>query len=279
MKEKTNPSYNQNCDASFYVSDCFGLDTHNNIQLTKEEDSSKTDFLVNYKLRTFSKTQPQLPPKELHNSSGVVVSLLLSFFLIVFSLKKTPYYFKENFSLLFTDSNLERQQTFKEIFTTYCLYSISLLLISILAFEKITLLQGNNSSSSFGKILTFWAILILFFCAKSILYRLYAYSLNLNKEFKQWMRISSVMMNTFGILVMFPVCVVIYSNSYHNIIINISLIVFLLVQLFLILVVVIHFILKNSDYLYLFVYLCAIELLPYIFIGVLFLNLYKIDFI
>ena len=277
MKQKTNQSYNTNLDPTFYVSDCFGTNTPNNEYATIT-GNNKSDYLVNYQLYSLPKTQPQLPPTELHNSTGVVAMLLCALFLIIFSLKQVPSYFKENFTFLLTDSNLDKQHSFREVFSSSCLYTISLLLLSILSFEKLSLIY-TTTDSPLSKIIAFWVILILFFCLKAVIYKLYAYCLHLENELKQWSRISSVLMNTFTILVFFPVCIVIYSNMYHTIIINISLIVFLLVQLFLIIVVVTHFISKKSDYLYLFVYLCTVEILPYIFIGIVFLNLYKIDFI
>lgn len=276
MKQKREQNYIFKEDQTFYVNDCLNF-SQSNINIVEKSKENK-DYLTNYQLYSLTKTQPLLPPTELHSSTGVVVLLLCTFFLIVFALKKAPTYFKDNFSLIFTDSSLDKQLTFGELLSSNCLYVASLCLLSILCFEKISL-QNTVNTQPFITISIFTVVLLIFYFLKTTIYHLYAYSLNLKKEYKQWMKISLATTNAFGIIAFLPICILVYSNIYHNIIINFLLIVFLLVQLFLILTVLIHFIRKNSDYLYLFVYFCTIELLPYIVLGILFLNLYKIDFI
>lgn len=260
---------------TFYLTDCFGYSS-TEVKILEDDYS----FLTYNKLHSLPKVDIELPPVELHNSQGVVSLLLLCFFVLVFALQKAPYLFQRKFGVILSESNLDKQMTVREIFSSYCLYGIALLMLSLLIFEYFSFKhQVADGFSSFLKILLFWATLILFFIFKHFLYYIYASILNVKKEFQQWYKVSVIFISNFGILAFIPVCVLVYSNLYHQFIIYTLLCLFLAIQLALIVRAFVYFISKSYDFLYLFVYFCALEIIPYIFVGFLLFYLYNFDFL
>lgn len=220
-------------------------------------------------------------PLELHNSQGILYLLLISFFMFTYSLKRGSSYFKDNLSLLFTNSKLNKQNTSKDILGSLALFFIAALMFAIVCYEAMEQYYKGSlpEKEPFATVVIFVLCVSLFMFFKSIAYRLYGYVFNLEKEMKMWNRVSLVLLNLFGVICFIPVMILVFSNLWHNIIIGFVLVFFLLVQLFLFFKLIIFFISKKYDFLYLIVYLCTVELIPYVFLGIGLMNLYKIDVI
>src|SRR5690606_2489510 len=97
------------------------------------------------------------------------------------------------------------------------------------------------------------------------------------KRMGVWRRTYIIGIEILGMLYFIPTLLLIYSNYYHLQIIIFMLILFLIVQLILFYQIIVFFIREKFNFLYLIAYLCTFEILPYIFLMIGLVYLYRID--
>ena len=221
-------------------------------------------------------------PVKLDRSDGVFALLVISFLLLAHVYNGGLAFFKENITLVFSATkteSLETQTTSKETVYSFFLVFLAVLLISISVYEGLDrfypLLEGDKRP--FVTIGLFVLLILLFVVAKMMINRFIGYVFDFGKQVDAWNRSYLVLFSIFGLLCFLPTLMLVYSSYWHSIIIGFVLVLFLIVQIILLLKVIVFFIGQKFNLLYLIAYLCTIEILPYIFLGIGLVHLYNTD--
>lgn len=221
-------------------------------------------------------------PVKLDRSDGVFALLVISFLLLAHVYNGGLTFFKENITLVFSATkteSLETQTTSKETVYSFFLVFLAVLLISISVYEGLDrfypLLEGDKRP--FVTIGLFVLLILLFVVAKMMINRFIGYVFDFGKQVDAWNRSYLVLFSILGLLCFLPTLMLVYSSYWHSIIIGFVLVLFLIVQIILLLKVIVFFIGQKFNLLYLIAYLCTIEILPYIFLGIGLVHLYNTD--
>ena len=221
-------------------------------------------------------------PVKLDRSDGIFALLLVCFLLLAHVYNGGVSFFKENILLVFSASKsekLENQTTTKEIFYSYFLVFLAVLLISISLYEALDRFMplAEGEKRPFATIGMFIVLILFFIIVKMMFNRLVGYIFDFDKRLNTWNRSYQVLLSMLGLLCFLPTLMLVYSSLWHSIIIGFVLILFLIVQVILFLRIIVFFIGQRFNFLYLIAYLCTIEILPYIFLGIGLVYLYRID--
>lgn len=221
-------------------------------------------------------------PMSLDRSDGIFALLVVCFLLLAHVYNGGVTFFKENILLVFSSSKsekLEAQTTTKEMFYSFFLVFLAVLLISISLYEAFDRFMPVDYTEKrpFATIGAFIVLILLFILAKITLNKLIGYIFDIDKKLNTWNRSYLVLLSMFGLLCFLPTLMLVYSSLWHSIIIGFVLVLFLIVQIILFLRIIVFFISRKFNFLYLIAYLCTIEILPYIFLGVGLVYLYRID--
>lgn len=221
-------------------------------------------------------------PIKLDRSDGIFALLAICFLLLAHVYNGGMAFFKENIMLVFSASKsekLETQVTSKETVYSFFLVFLAVLLISISLYEGLDRFfpLADGDKRPFVTIGFFVVLIMLFVVAKMLLNRTIGFIFDFGKQIETWNRSYLVLFSILGLLCFFPTLMLVYSNLWHSIIIGFVLVLFLIVQIILFLRVIVFFIGQKFNLLYLIAYLCTIEILPYIFLGIGLVHLYKTD--
>lgn len=221
-------------------------------------------------------------PFALEQTDGVFGLILICFLFFAHIYNGGLSYLKENVTLVFSyakSQRIHRQTTGKEILYNYFLIFQTIVLLSICLYDIFMEYSsvGQNVSRPFITILSFMVLISIFFTLKYNLYKFIGYVFDRSKLMIVWRNTYIVILEMLGILYFIPTLLLIYSNYYHQEIVIFMLILFLIVQIILFYRIIIFFIREKFSFLFLIAYLCSVEVLPYIFLFIGLIYLYRID--
>ncbi|WP_156032789.1 DUF4271 domain-containing protein [Prevotella sp. 10(H)] len=219
---------------------------------------------------------------SIEQTDGVFALLLLCFLFFAHLYNGGFTFLKENLSLLFHSEKGQRafkQTTVKEYLYTYFLVFQTVVLIAICVYDIFIEYdpQSNAAHRPFISILLNILLIGLFLGVKDVLYIIIGYIFDGQRQMNVWRRTHLLGIEVLGILYFIPTLLLVYSDFYHTQIVIFMLILFLIVQLILFYQIIIFFIREKFNFLYLIAYLCTVEILPYIFLIIGLVYLYRID--
>ncbi|WP_255498604.1 DUF4271 domain-containing protein [Dysgonomonas sp. ZJ709] len=223
-----------------------------------------------------------LLPFALEQTDGVFGLLLLCFLFFAHLYNGGFNFLKENIRLIFSSEKsyrVHRQTTVKEIFYSYFLIFQAIVLVSICLYDVFMEYSplGRESQTPFITIASFIVLISLFLQLKIHLYKFMGYVFDAKSLALSWIRTYIVVFELLGILFFLPTLVLIYSEYWHFFVIGFMLILFLISQIILFYRIIIYFISEKFNFLYLIAYLCTIEILPYVFLALGLVYLYRFD--
>lgn len=223
-----------------------------------------------------------LLPFNLEQVDGIFCLLLLCLFLFTYIYSGGLSFLKESISFLFTPvkaSRIHSQTTSREMIYSYFLIFQSAVLSAICIYDVFVEYESSvqSNSKAFLTIVTFIVAIALFFGIKDFIYKLIGYIFNQKKAMNSWRRMHMVSIEVLGILYFLPTLLLIYSNFYHTEILILILILFLIVQITLFYQIIVFFIGQKFNFLYLIAYLCTFEILPYVYLAIGLIQLYRTD--
>lgn len=225
-------------------------------------------------------------PDTLYQSDGIFLLLLVCFLLFTHMYQGGISYLKENFALVFsatkTEKLVESQKTSGEIFYSYFLVFLAILLISISVYEGLDRITFSSASVEHVRkpFLTIGAFVILisaFVFLKLAFYHFLGYIFDLGKKSTTWNQSYIFLLGVSGALCFLPTLLLVYSEIWHIIIIVFSLVLFLVVQLLLIVRILVFFFQEKYNILFLLAYFCSVEILPYVYLGFGLVYIYQHD--
>lgn len=218
---------------------------------------------------------------SVEQQDGVFALLLLCFFFFAYVFKNGLSFFKETSRAIFStrkNSSSHRETTVTVFWYNIILLFQSVLLIAIISFdfllEKYKLPEPSNY---FTTIISIIIAIYLFIAAKMVFYRLSGYIFNIQDSIRLWTRNYLLLLEIFGIIAFIPTLLLIYSDYFQDGIFIFLTVLFIAMRLIVIYRVIVNFLKEKVNFLFLIVYLCTIEILPYYFLyrGLIFL--YKLD--
>lgn len=221
-------------------------------------------------------------PFNLEQADGVFVLLLLCFFLFSCIYKETFVFFKENIAHIFMlqkgQEGYVGETTVKDVwYSNFLIFQTTVLIsISIYSYFMENGMPVQNMTP-LPTILSFIVLVLLFVAIKVLFYRLIGYVFNIEKGMKRWIDIYFTTFELLGIIYFIPTLFLIYSTHWHPFIIGFMAIVFIFTQILLFYRITIFFLKEKFNYLFLIVYLCSVEVIPYLFLIAGFIYLYEID--
>ncbi|SHG09249.1 DUF4271 domain-containing protein [Dysgonomonas macrotermitis] len=219
----------------------------------------------------------------LENEDGVLVLLLICFLFFTRIYKGGITFFRENTRLLFSyreNSNLFSETTITEFWFNFILLFQNVLLTSIIIFD-IFLESDNNPlpKDSFATILVFIVIIALFISIKSLFYRFIGYVFDMKEYTNMWQRTYIIVLEMTGMIAFVPTLMMIYSQKFHFVLIIFFISLFIISRLILFYRIITFFLRQPVNFLFLIVYLCSVEIIPYILLYQVLIFLYKVDLI
>lgn len=219
-------------------------------------------------------------PNNLERVDGVFGLLLICF--AFFSLVGGINFLKENLSIFYSfkrNSDLQKDPNIRETVFLYFLVFQTIVLISIGVYAVLLDAYPNQpgASSPLLYIGIFISTIGVAFLLKLFFYRFIGYIFDMRETMKVYSRTYVIMTAVLGILFFIPILILIYSNNWHLQIdiILLSILVIGLVLLFF--KVVAFFVREKFNFLFMIVYLCSAELIPYLFLGITLITLYRTD--
>lgn len=218
-------------------------------------------------------------PFNIEQVDSIFVLLLLCFLFFAHIYNGGISFIKENISLLFSPAKrIFKQTTAREVVYGYFLLFQTVVLISICVYDAFV--EYDSSSGPNTPLITIISFIILigiFLGIKDIIYKVIGYVFDQQRLINTWRRVSIVSVEILGILYFIPTLLLVYSNYYHSAILAFMLILFLIVQIILFYQIIIFFVNQKFNFLYLIAYLCTFEILPYIFLSIGLIYLYRTD--
>ncbi|MDR1883318.1 MAG: DUF4271 domain-containing protein [Prevotella sp.] len=221
-------------------------------------------------------------PFNMEQTDGVFGLLLLCFLFFSHIYNGGVTFLKENISLLFSSEKskkIHHQTTAREYLYNYFLVFQTVVLASICVYDIFIEFDSRSGADRkpFLSILSYMALIGLFLGIKDVAYMMLGYIFDEQKRMKVWRRTCIIGIEILGMFYFIPALLLVYANYYHLQIIIFMLILFLIVQLILFYQIIVFFIREKFNFLYLIAYLCAVEILPYIFLMIGLVYLYRID--
>lgn len=219
----------------------------------------------------------------LENEDGVLILLLVCFLFFTRIYKGGITFFKENTRLLFSNRenlSLYSETTIREFWFNFILLFQNVLLTSIILFDLF--LESDKyplPKDSFVTILVFMTVLALFISAKLIFYRFVGYIFNIKEYMKIWIRTYIIVLEMMGMIAFIPTLIMVYSQSFHYILLFFFIVLFFVSRLILFYRIITFFLRQHVNFLFLIVYLCTVEIIPYIILYQVLIYLYKVDLI
>lgn len=221
-------------------------------------------------------------PFAIEHSDSVFILLLFCFIFFAHIYHGGFSFLKDQISFLFSSGKNNRmhgQTTVKEVLYGYFLLFQTIVLISVCTYDVFLELsiETDNDNRALITITSFILLIVFFFGVKDFIYMLLGVIFDMDKMVNSWRRIYIMAMEVLGILYFIPTLFLIYANYYHFQIVAFMLILFLIVHAILFYQIISFFIQEKFNFLYLIAYLCTFEILPYIFLIIGLVYLYRID--
>ncbi len=220
-------------------------------------------------------------PFSMENTDGIFVLILFCFLFFTHIYNGGISFLKENLSLLFRsekEKRIHKQTTFKDILYGYFLVFQAIVLIAICVYDVFVEYDSSEVvHTPFLTVVAFILVIGLFLVVKDFIYKIVGYIFDQQKLMRTWRRVSVVSIEILGVLYFIPTLLLIYSNYYHLEILVLMLLLFLIVQITLFYQIIIFFVNQKFNFLYLIAYLCTFEILPYIFLSIGLIYLYRTD--
>lgn len=219
----------------------------------------------------------------LENEDGVLILILVCFLFFTRIYKGGVIFFKENTRLLFSNRenlSLYSETTIREFWFNFILLFQNVLLTSVILFDLF--LESDKyplPKDSFVTILVFIFVLALFISFNLLFYRFLGYIFNIKEYMKIWIRTYIIVLEMMGMIAFIPTLIMVYSQSFHYILLSFFIVLFFLSRLILFYRIITFFLRQHVNFLFLIVYLCTVEIIPYIILYQVLIYLYKVDLI
>lgn len=219
----------------------------------------------------------------LENEDGVLILLLVCFLFFTRIYKGGIVFFKENTRLLFSNRenlNMFSETTIREFWFNFILLFQHVLLTAIILFDLF--LESDKyplPQYPFVTILVSLSVLSVFIYSKILFYRFIGYIFNIKEYMKIWVRTYIIVLEMMGMIAFVPTLIMVYSQSFHYILLSFFIVLFILSRLILFYRIITFFLRQHVNFLFLIVYLCTVEIIPYIILYQVLIYLYKVDLI
>lgn len=224
-----------------------------------------------------------LRPFSLDNTDGILILLLICFILFSRIYKGGISFFRENTRLLLSNrqsSNLFIETTITEFWFNFILLFQSILLAAIVAFDLI--MESDTSTiipNVFYVIILFVIAITIFILFKILIYRFLGYVFELEDYRKILEKAYIIVLEMLGMIAFVPTLILVYSQSTHSILMYFFIGLFVLSKIILLSKIIVFFLRQHINLLFLIVYLCSVEIIPYFILLKVLIYLYKIDLI
>ncbi|MFT3992886.1 MAG: DUF4271 domain-containing protein [Dysgonomonas sp.] len=221
-------------------------------------------------------------PFALEQTDGIFGLILVCFLVFTHVYQGGFTFLKENIRILFSpekSKNRYGQATVKEVWYTYFLIFQTIALVSICLYDVAMKLEPleKDMQTPFVTVVAFIILISVFIFLKIGLYRFLGYIFDFKTVMSGWIRSYTTVLEILGIFSLIPTLLLIYSDYLHVVGIAFILILFLLAQLILFYRIIVFFIREKFNFLFLIAYLCTIEILPYVFLSIGLIYLYRFD--
>lgn len=218
-------------------------------------------------------------PFVLEQTDGIFALLLICF--LVFSHIGGLGFLRNNMSHLFSyekSLRIQREANIKEVLFSYFLILQTVILVSICLYDIFLEYQPSpDIGSPLISILSFVVVIGVFLILKSVLYQFIGYVFDLKGIARLWVRSYFVIIQILGIFYFIPTLLLVYGGYWHTQIFIFMAILFIIAQIVLFCRIIIFFIREKFNFLFLIVYLCSVEIIPYLFLGGTLFFIYKKD--
>lgn len=222
-------------------------------------------------------------PRMLNRQDGIFLSLLLCFILTSKILQRGYRFVLEGLRLLVTfreKVDAFNEITIKEFWGNLFLTFQPAFLIALLVYSYLQ--QGDTVPRTplhqwltIGSF-TFGLIAVLYL--KYLYYLLLGYTFQIGSFIRRHVRIYVVLLELFGVLIFVPTLVYLFSDSYRHEVLWLIAGLFAVTRIILFSRLIAFFLAKKVNFLFAIVYLCSVEIVPYILVIYGFVFLYKADF-
>jgi len=222
-------------------------------------------------------------PFTLEGDDGVFALLLICFVFFTRIYRGGFIFFRENIRLLFSSRkspNLFSETTTTEFWFNFILLFQSVLLASIILFDWF--LEADPSPvppNSFYTISLFTLTIAAFLGLKYLLYRLVGFIFNIKEHVNVWLRNYMIVLEMMGIIAFIPALMLVYSQSFHQYLLIFFAVLFIVSHLILFYRLITFFLQQHVNFLFLIAYLCSVEIIPYVLLYGVLINLYRVDII
>lgn len=218
-------------------------------------------------------------PFVLEQTDGIFALLLICF--LFFSHIGGLGFLKNNMSHLFSyekSLRIQREANIKEVLFSYFLILQTVILISISLYDVFLEREPlPDINSPLVNILSFVVVIGVFFVFKSLLYYFLGYIFDFKNIVKLWVKSYFVIIEILGIFFFIPTLLLVYGGYWHTQIFIFMAILFIIAQIILFYRITVFFIREKFNFLFLIVYLCSVEIIPYLFLGGTLFFIYKKD--
>lgn len=220
-------------------------------------------------------------PFSLEQIDGIFIILVFCFILTIRLYKKGITFFKENIQLILSSRenvNMLSETTISEYWLSFLLLFQTAFLSSIVLFSYYSESDaGSLANGSLFTVLLFTAVILIFEGIKILLYKFLGYLFNVSSIPSVYIRGYVVLLELLGLFLFIPSLLLIYSDYWHNIIFILCAVLFLISRLIIFHKIFLFFFQKNVNFLYLIVYLCSVEVIPYVLLYYGLIFIYKTD--
>ena len=219
-------------------------------------------------------------PFSLENTDFVFVLMLIC--LLFFTHMKGADFFKQNLQAIISprrNNSLTKNTTGRETIFSYLLAFQTIILASVSLFNELVEYSpdkpGANSPTS--SILIFILVISCFFILKLLGYKLLGYVFDKKEIAYSWIQTNITILEVYGLILFIPTLILIYGSHWHLQIVAIMLILLIIGQIIVFYRIVIFFLQEKLSFLFLIVYLCSLELIPYLLLVGALVYLYSTD--
>lgn len=226
-------------------------------------------------------------PYTFERADSVFALLVICFFIFAYVYQGGFSLLRENLTMLFSIEKSSRRQyetTSRDVWNNYLLVFSSFILIAICVYDALATYCGLNTETSATQdyaslltIISFVLILVIFFLIKYLLNIFVGYVFDIKPNETGYRGANVIALEILGIIYFIPTLLLIYSDYWHLQIIGFMLISFLIVKLILFYRIIVYFIREKFNFLFLFAYLCSLEIIPYLFLALGLYLVYKMD--
>jgi hypothetical protein len=257
------------------------------VQLLEPEYGDKSLFFAVEKQQTLQQTRPAenhdgvKPLFSLEQTDGIFALLLLSFLFLTHIYKNGLLFFRENISFVY--STRKNANQFNETTTTDFWYNFILLFQFVLmsAIALFVIFQQRDSdyipSHAFLLVLLLMLGITVGGLVKYLFYRFVGFIFDIQDAIRTWFRSYMIMLEMIGLIAFIPVLFLVYSNYYHELLIDVLTGLFIISRLIIIDRISCFFLRRRDNILFLIAYLCSVEIIPYLVWYRELMYLYRID--